>query len=172
MHISWLKKIAVTVAVAAAFMATITFLSPAASAASTASAANNVAAAAEAQTTILRSWATGRCLESNFGGRVFTAPCQSGNNYQYWTLHQRSPNSIYENYATGMCLAANAPGAIYTTECQNSTNWTMYWDIGRPYANVVVVRHRTTIQCVDSNHAGNAYTHTCGSNFQDWKESF
>jgi hypothetical protein len=162
MHISWLKKIAVTAAAAAAFVAIITFLSPAASASD-----NN---------TFLRSWATGRCLDSNFAGSVYTSPCGSGNSYQHWNLHYVAAPNVYvvENVATGMCLAANAPGALYTTYCHDPifTNWTMYWYIGRPYPSVLVLQHQTTVQCLDSNHAGNAYTHVCGSNYQDWKDGF
>jgi serine/threonine-protein kinase len=169
MHVSSVKKIAVAVAAAVmAFATNITFLPPAAFAA-------NITAAP--QLSILRSWATGRCLDSNTAGRVYTLPCQSGNGYQLWWQGAPFGNpTVVENEATGMCLATNRPGALYTTHCRSangiSANWTMMWDVWQREPSVWVFRHVTTGQCLDSNHAGDAYTHACGSNYQDWKPGF
>lgn len=164
MHISSIKKIVVAIAAtASALAASITFLPPAASAANF---------AVGEQITILRSWATGRCLDSNFAGNVYTLPCQSGNNFQAWHLIPIPSLGrwLVRNEATGMCLATNRPAAIYTTAC--ILNWTMYWDIVERESRVYVFRAPVAGQCLDSNGAGNAYTHACGSNFQDWKNGF
>jgi hypothetical protein len=82
-----------------------------------------------------------------------------------------STGRLVQNVATGMCLATNRPAAIYTTDCAN-TNWTMDWSIRQREPRVIVFTHRTTAQCLDSNRAGTAYTHACGSNYQDWKNGF
>ncbi|MBB5803323.1 serine/threonine-protein kinase [Saccharothrix ecbatanensis] len=164
MHIFSVKKFAVAIAVAAsAFAASITFVPPAASAATI---------AVNEQITVLRSWATGRCLDNNFAGNVYTLPCQSGNNFQDWHLIPIPSLGrwLVRNPATGMCLATNRPGAIYTTACIH--NWTMHWDIREREPRVYVFRAPVAGQCLDSDRVGNAYTHVCGSNFQDWKNGF
>src|SRR5262245_17255039 len=116
MRISSVKKIAVTIAAAAsALAASVTLAPPAAS------------ADVVRQDTNLRSWATGRCLDSNFAGNVYTLPCQIGNGFQSWQLIPNSDRWLVRNEATGMCLATNRPDAIYTTAC--IPNWTMIWDI-------------------------------------------
>jgi hypothetical protein len=64
--------------------------------------------------------ATGKCLDSNFDGVVYTNPCQDGNQWQEWAI--ASGWDSLNNYVlniwdihTARCLDANLVGApIYT----------------------------------------------------------
>jgi hypothetical protein len=65
----------------------------------------------------LRDEATGRCLDSNAAGSLYTTkPCQApGNPYQDWYI--TSPNQIWwfiRNVATGLNVDSNAAGNAYT----------------------------------------------------------
>lgn len=124
---------------------------------------------------------TGRCLDSNAAGDVYTSPCQApGNSYQDWieTAYQvelpaffGSPTSYsLEDAATGRCLDSNANGNLYTSPCQAPGNTYQDWV---PNDEIIPgsrsLRDGATGRCLDSNANGNAYTLPCnGGNFQNW----
>ena len=110
---------------------------------------------------------TGRCLDSNAAGMVYTNPCQvPGNRYQDWA-QTSLPGGIvsFEDVATSRCLDSNAAGNLYTNPCQAPGNH--YQDWGPSAARFV---DHATNRCLDSNAAGSAYTLPCnGGNYQNWK---
>jgi serine/threonine-protein kinase len=69
--------------------------------------------------------ATGRCLTSDFGGNVYTLPCD-GSEGQAWE-HDTNADEIGYNWdqradrwinkLTGMCLDSNYDGYVYTLPC-------------------------------------------------------
>lgn len=76
---------------------------------------------------LLRSLATGRCLDSNANRYVYTNPCNSGNVYQQWRPLARTDGHIsLQNRGTGLCLDSNANGYVYTNAC-GSTNTYQHW---------------------------------------------
>jgi serine/threonine-protein kinase len=63
-------------------------------------------------TTHFQNWATGRCLDSNSNGDVYTLPCQWGNPWQTWEIRswgQWGPNGLYhelKDNASQRCLGS------------------------------------------------------------------
>ncbi|MFI9550199.1 RICIN domain-containing protein [Nonomuraea endophytica] len=76
-----------------------------------------IATPAHTETTILRNWATGLCLESNHDGHVYTLPCQDGNNWQTWVMYFPTDRWDVANFAseeTFRELDSNHAGNVYT----------------------------------------------------------
>ncbi|MEV8543686.1 hypothetical protein [Streptomyces sp. NPDC051572] len=70
---------------------------------------------------MLYNYATGRCLDSNAAGSVYTtsaSSCGYNDLYQRWNLYGNS--SLYSPYmfwdeGTGRCLDSNTAGNVYAT---------------------------------------------------------
>ncbi|KND28198.1 hypothetical protein IQ63_33835 [Streptomyces acidiscabies] len=62
----------------------------------------------------LRNWETGRCLDADNTGSIYTLPCQQGNAYQTWEpnyiRHSTYDMVQVKNKATGRCLHVNGGG--------------------------------------------------------------
>ncbi|MER5432109.1 ACP synthase [Streptomyces sp. NPDC002588] len=124
----------------------------------------------------LRNWATGRCLDSNADGDVYTLPCQQGNDYQTWEPiylgHTSSDLVQVKNKATGKCLQYNSyDGRLITYWCEDtwpkSANQTFYAEGSWTY---LTLRNDLSKTCVDSNAAGSAYFLGCnGGGYQQWR---
>ncbi len=115
--------------------------------------------------------ATGRCLDSNIEGYVYTGPCNSSNNYMRWyqSWGQVPGTVVLQNKATGLCLYDYATWGIYTNKCSPRTPY-REWFISHD-ANGYVFKHSTTKLCLDSNANGDAYSHACGgvsNKYQHW----
>lgn len=110
---------------------------------------------------------TGRCLQSNAGGNVWTQSC-NGSNFQRWVVQPVSGNiKSLKNVATGRCLS-NLGGVISTKPCNpgNPQKWRRI-----PQANnTVSLQNVATGRCLSSTPVGQVITPACSaSNFQKWK---
>lgn len=125
---------------------------------------------------------TGRCLDSNLAGNVYTNPCQyPGNPYQDWqasiwlvVTHPGVTHQFFSfrDYATDRCLDSNAAGNLYTLPCQAPGNpYQTWWPADQNLLSLNVYDGATS-RCLDSNSAGNAYTLPCnGGPFQEWSQN-
>jgi len=85
----------------------------------------------------LRDKATGRCLDSNAAGQLYTNPCQApGNPYQDWYDHGYYQGDdvtyvAWSDLATTRALDSNYAGSAYTSPFQAPNNnyqlWYDYW---------------------------------------------
>ena len=141
-------------------------------------------------TTILRNWETGRCLDSNGAGKVYTSPCGNGNRYQSWRrfrYQSRPPLQsatlyVFQNVATGLCLDYWAGGrGLYTSRCRNPSRNNNHYQMWKMTGNTTVARYhhvasaayRSQRLCLDSDRKGSAYVIGCnGGGFQNWRQGF
>src|SRR5262245_16836462 len=66
---------------------------------------------------IIRNWKTGRCLDSNWDGAVYTLGCNGGD-YQKWKVEYFSLSKYQiKNVATGRCINQDGWGEVYTSPC-------------------------------------------------------
>lgn len=136
-------------------------------------------------TNFLRNWETGRCLDSNSPGAVYTNPCQQGNDYQKWQVYrvergdydhvvlmnQATRNCLYIPDDLGSGVSAVGCGPIIDIPVKPQihwravgTSWNQVQFTGVDPANVNWYR------CLDSNRNGSAYVQACnGGGFQKWK---
>ncbi len=130
--------------------------------------------------TILRSWATGVCLDSNNAGNAYAIGCNGGL-YQKWypggmgitacgLKYGCGPVVVLRDDATNRVLANDVSGAVYTNDY--ATNNHHQWWIMTGNNNVTHFQNFFTGQCLQSNGNPSIFTTTCSSNFQDWKQGF
>lgn len=131
------------------------------------------------KTDLLRNWATGRCLDSDSSGSVYTLPCQSGNGYQTWSLvlvdHRDYDVVQIKNKATGRCLV-QVDSALGTAPCSSYNQWgyqlQLWLGVGSGW-DKVSLKSFAWNTCLDSDTAGSVYPFTCnGGGYQKWKSGF
>lgn len=124
----------------------------------------------------LRNWETGRCLDSDAEGNVYTNPCQSGNPYQTWNIsflkHEAYDIVEIENLGTYRCLiveVGNTPIPKLKTKYCKQYPFTG-WEARGSSWDQVQLANKGVNGCVDSDYAGSAYLLECnGGGYQKWK---
>ncbi|MCM2422647.1 ricin-type beta-trefoil lectin domain protein [Streptomyces sp. RKAG293] len=169
-----LRRIAALAAVPAALCAVAVFQAPAANAA-TGYIGNNY----------LRNWETGRCLDSNAGGSVYTLPCNlpvKSNKNQLWEP-QRLGHAFFSdivlvrNVGTDRCLTMDRSRSGVHTEPCNSSDYYQQWEAsGSGWENISLEKRfagADSLYALDSNRQGGAYAREFnGGGFQHWKFGF
>ena len=133
-------------------------------------------------TTILRSWATGVCVDSNYNGAAYAISCNGGV-YQDWyigTSHGAAtvcgaygcgPEVFLTDSLTGLRLTNTGGGNVSTT-APTSGYWSPQSWVMTGNDNVTQFQNEHTGQCLQTNGDGRLFTTGCGSNYQDWKQGF
>lgn len=116
--------------------------------------------------------ATGRCLDSNRAGDVYTLPC-SGNNWQNWyalgVVANRDGIPEIRDGETGLCLDSNFAGRVYTDPCNGGDYQGWGFSVDQLTGEGQYENAETGL-ILDSNSAGSVYTHTEDqSNNQSWR---
>jgi hypothetical protein len=131
--------------------------------------------------TVLRSWATGVCADSNWAGAAYTLGCNGGNFQNWWPAgdgwngcgyYGCGPVVVIKNVETDRALDSNTGGSVYTNPYLNWENnryqrWLMTGN-----NTVTQLQNVATGLCLQTNGHGDLFTTSCGSNFQDWKQGF
>lgn len=130
---------------------------------------------------VIRNWETGRCLDSNPDGAVYTSPCTANNDYQRWSVEllvDDHANEIMMNGHNVVTLTDVATGqshqlgsrSPYGPEVGTSNSPYNYWVSNGPdWQHVQLVNSQLGTNCLDSNYNGDVYLNSCnGGGFQQW----
>lgn len=144
---------------------------------------------------IIRSWAQGRCLDSNHAGEVYSIPCNFGA-YQQWRVviwkwpDNQFPTVFIENVATGRRLATKGTWgwntALHTVHdvlpyANDPNPHPQLWRLFPAYPgkwDAWVFSKYPSRYCLDANQPTDTtgqrpyMREGCGSNYQDWKMGF
>jgi hypothetical protein len=145
---------------------------------------------------VIRSWAQGRCLDSNHAGEVYSIPCNFGN-YQKWRVRiwqwpdNQFPTVRLQNVATQRYLVADVSifqntGNVTSvrTELADSyayVNRSAVWRLVPAYAgrwDAWILSLVSGQDCLDANQPFDTtgkrpyVRKQCGSNYQDWKMGY
>jgi hypothetical protein len=111
--------------------------------------------------------ATGRCLDSNSSGSVYTLPCNGGN-YQLW-IRDEPNNGNWQDYQTGRCLYSSSPTLVTTQPCAFSNPQGWYVASTNSLGDSSYGNNANLNWVLDSNASGSVYIHTQnGGDYQYW----
>ncbi|CAL9329817.1 RICIN domain-containing protein [Streptomyces sp. enrichment culture] len=112
---------------------------------------------------------TGRCLDSNSTGEVYTSPCGKANPYQQWIP---SWDGAYawqlKNVQTQMCLGGVSEAAVRTMPCTKMYG-PLQWKLRTDRATNALV-NQAWPNVLDSNSKGNVYLKAASDSnrYQSW----
>lgn len=110
--------------------------------------------------------AENKCLDSNASGSLYTNPCQSGNQYQEWTVIDMGDGTrAFKDVATGLCLDGNS-STLYTLTCNfgGYQRWAPTWT-GTGW----ILKSQGSGLVLDCNASGTPYPNAQnGGNYQRW----
>jgi serine/threonine-protein kinase len=142
--------------------------------------AANSAEAGIGSLTILRSWATGVCVDSNYAGSAYAIGCNGGN-FQNWFIggyglwacgaYGCGPVVGLRSNETNLVLDSNWAGAVYTHVYVPDNDANQEW-LMTGNDTVTQFQDVATGLCLHTNGDGALFTTGCGSNFQDWRQGF
>jgi serine/threonine-protein kinase len=129
---------------------------------------------------VLRGWHTGKCLDSDFSGNVYTNSCYlpiGSNPHQIWEplLIGRTTSDdvvLLRNEATRRCLAWYSSGRtnkIITDDCSGRGFGRLWLAVGNGWSNVVFQDSTGYKVCLDHDGTGFVYPYNCNYGaFQHW----
>lgn len=135
-----------------------------------------VSAPAQADSSrLLRNWATGRCLDMNYSGVVYTLGCNGGN-YQNWDLVYVSDQAGFyalRNAQTGLYLYRDGSGVRGGSSLNQANSIYPFARSGQAWEYQAEYRFTTGNVCLDSNGNGEVYAIGCnGGGNQTWRRGF
>ncbi|WP_233231053.1 RICIN domain-containing protein [Silvanigrella aquatica] len=117
---------------------------------------------------LIQNYETGRLLDSNYDGHVYTLP-QNGGNYQKWYLNCDQQNlCVIRNIQTGRVVDSNTNGNAYTLP-ENGGDFQKWYRIFSGIQDRYYFQNKATGRYLDSNYNGDVYTLSYnGGHFQKW----
>jgi hypothetical protein len=129
---------------------------------------------ADTPTTLIRSWATGVCLDSNYAGAAYVGGCNFGT-YQNWQWDVVSTpfrsSILFRDAETNRCLDSNFAGNVYTSPC-DAGNRFQQWFVTNPTGAVYQFQNHATGLALDNNGTSLYTSPPNGGGYQDWKNGF
>ncbi|MFG2617543.1 RICIN domain-containing protein [Streptomyces sp. NPDC048507] len=116
----------------------------------------------------IRNEQTGRCLDSDQAGKVYTNPCTANNPYQQWISVNLGTDYYFsfKNVATGKCLTGVSEDTVRTMSCAEGSYRPQRWGTfnnGRS-------NQLWNANALDSDDKGNVYLKesTPNNRYQSW----
>ncbi|WP_181792847.1 RICIN domain-containing protein [Streptomyces sp. WELS2] len=117
----------------------------------------------------IRNEQTGRCLDSDSQGKVYTKPCTSNNPYQQWnpTSVNRVNLWTFRNVATGLCVTRVSDTTVRAMICAGSEYAPQTWDFNTAARTNALLNVSLAL---DSDSDGNVYLRpqTQNNRYQSW----
>ncbi|WP_206506629.1 RICIN domain-containing protein [Streptomyces chrestomyceticus] len=115
---------------------------------------------------------TGRCLDSDLQGNVYTKSCTVNNPYQQWVPRGAATEFRLENVRTGLCLAAISDTEVRALRCAPNyypQTWSFISDGGSNALMNQKISEAVSV-ALDSDDKGNAYLklRTLHNRYQSW----
>ncbi len=106
----------------------------------------------------VQSQTTGRCLDGNRDGKIYTRGCEGNNAYQQWDIGKNGSNWVFKSQGTALCLDSGNDAKVYANNCKSDNpyqRWEFSSGDGGTYKN------EKTGLCLDSDNKGNVYALGC-----------
>ncbi|MEU8580267.1 RICIN domain-containing protein [Streptomyces abikoensis] len=126
-------------------------------------------ATAAAPTSQYRSDGTGRCLDSDMAGYVYTKGCGRDNPFQHWYRYDSNGAVQLQNTKSGKCLAATSTTSVYAKNCDSNDD-SQWWTEEYVTRGVVMLVNKRNRMALDSDAGGKVYLNSpwAGNQFQEW----